>query len=84
MIMTTISIKEDTRKKLLQIAGEIQRRTQERVDFDTVIRVLIDVYTEKQIDLQAWGRFTAPIEGVDFDSVYNDLVLERRADDRHS
>jgi hypothetical protein len=82
--MTTISIKEDTRKKLLQIAGEIQRRTQERVDFDTVIRVLIDVYTEKQIDPQAWRRFTASIEGVDFDSVYNDLILERRADDRHS
>ncbi|MFQ5832462.1 MAG: hypothetical protein ACE5H4_07160 [Candidatus Thorarchaeota archaeon] len=80
--MTTISIKEDTRRKLLQIAGDIQKRTQERVDFDTVIRFLIDVYTEKQIDLRAWKRFTAPIAGVDFDSVYHDLILERRADDR--
>lgn len=82
--MTTISVKEDTRKKLLQIAGEIQKRTQERVDFDTVIRFLIDAYTERQIDPQAWRRFTAPIEGLDFDSVYQDLVLERRADDRDS
>ena len=79
--MTTISIKEDTRKKLLRIAGEIQKKTQERADFDTVIRFLIDVYTEKQIDPEAWRKFTDPIPGVDFNSVYQELVLERRLDE---
>jgi len=82
MAMATISIKEDTRKKLLQIAGEIQKKTQERADFDTVIRFLIDVYTEKQIDFEAWSKFTHPISGVDFESLYHDLILERRLDEK--
>lgn len=79
--MTTISIKEDTRKRLLRIAGELQRRTQTRADFDTVIQFLIDEYTEKQVDLEAWNKFTAQISGVDFDSIYNDLLLERHLDE---
>jgi len=79
--MTTISIKEDTRKKLLQIAGELQRKTLTRADFDTVIQFLIDAYIERQVDLKAWNRFTSPISGVDFDSIYNDLILERHLDE---
>ena len=79
--MTTISIKEDTRKKLLQIAGELQRKTLTRADFDMVIQFLIDAYIERQVDLKAWNRFTSPISGVDFDSIYNDLILERHLDE---
>lgn len=82
--MTTISIKEDTRKKLLRIAGELQKRTQERTDFDTVIQFLIDIYNERQVDLEAWGKFTAPVSGIDFDSLYNDLIMERKLDDKRS
>jgi hypothetical protein len=82
--MTTISIKENTRKKLLRIAGELQRRTLTRADFDTVIQFLIDAYIEKQIDLEAWNKFTAPISGVDFDSIYSDLILERHLDEEQS
>jgi hypothetical protein len=82
--MTTISIKEDTRKKLLRIAGELQKKTQERADFDTVIQFLIDAYNEKQVDLEAWSKFTAPISDIDFDSLYNDLLMERKLDDKHS
>lgn len=80
--MTTISIKETTRRELLRIAGEIQKRTQERVDFDTVIRFLIDLFDKNQIDLKSWERFLKPIPGVDFDSVYLELISERRSNDR--
>jgi hypothetical protein len=80
--MTTISIKEDTRKELLRIAGEIQKRTHERVDFDSVIQYLIDLYDKSQFDIKAWKRFTKPIPGVDFDMVYKDLIMERKADDK--
>lgn len=79
--MTTISIKEDTRKKLLQIAGELQKRTQSRADFDTVIRFLIENYMQKQIDQEAWSKFTTPIPGMNFDVVYRDLILERGIDE---
>ncbi len=81
--MTTISIKEDTRKKLLRIAGEIQKKTQERADFDTVIQFLIEAYNEKQVDLEAWNQFTAPIPGADFGSLYQNLVVERQLDEEH-
>jgi hypothetical protein len=79
--MTTISIKEDTRKKLLQIAGELQKRTQSRADFDSVIRFLIENYMQKQIDQEAWSKFTTPVPGMNFDSVYRDLILERGRDE---
>jgi hypothetical protein len=45
------------------------------------IQFLIDVYTEKQIDLEAWNKFTAPISGVDFDSIYGELMVEKRLDE---
>ena len=79
--MTTISIKEDTRKELLRIVSEIQKRSRERVDFDTVVRFLIDVYWKKS-DLKAWRRFASPIAGVDFDTLYSDLMMERHLDER--
>jgi len=81
--MTTISIKEDTRKKLLRIAGDLQKKTQERADFDTVIQFLINAYNEKQIDLEAWSKFTAPISGIDFGSLHDDLIMERQLDEKH-
>jgi hypothetical protein len=80
--LTTISIKEDTRKKLLQIAGELQKRTQIRADFDSVIQFLIENYAQKQIDQEAWSKFTAPIPGIDFDTAYHDLILERGLDEK--
>jgi hypothetical protein len=78
--MTTISIKEKTRRELLRIAGEIQQKTQERIDFDTVIQALIDIYDRQKVDIEAWNEFVTPLAGVDFKSAYRDLVSERRLD----
>ncbi len=80
--MTTIAIKESTRRELIRIAGEIQRRTRERVDFDTVIRFLIEAYEKDKINLNAWQRFLEPIPGADFESLYLELMAERRSDER--
>ncbi|MBS3795982.1 MAG: hypothetical protein KGY80_13845 [Candidatus Thorarchaeota archaeon] len=78
--MTTISIKEETRRELLRIAGEIQQKTQERVDFDTVIQTLVNVYDRQKVDIEAWNEFVTPLQGVDFKSAYRDLISERRRD----
>ncbi|MFO7835069.1 MAG: hypothetical protein R6V83_00295 [Candidatus Thorarchaeota archaeon] len=78
--MTTISIKEATRRELLRIAGEIQQKNQERVDFDTVIQALVDVYDKQKVDIEAWTEFITPLHGVAFKSAYNDLISERRLD----
>ena len=71
--MTTISIKEDTRKKLLRIAGEIQKKTQERADFDTVIQFLIDAYNEKLIDLEDRDRLSMSLARKMNKYIYNKL-----------
>jgi len=78
--MTTISIKEKTRRELLRIAGEIQQKTRERVDFDTVIQALVDVYDQQKVDIDSWNEFVTPLAGVDFKSAYRDLISERRLD----
>lgn len=78
--MATISIKEKTRKELLQIAADLQKIRQERVDFDTVIQYLIALYSRQKFDLDAWRTFTQPIPNTSFEEMYAELLSERRLD----
>lgn len=79
--MTTISIKEDTRRHLLRIAADLQKTEGKRIDFDTAIRHLIALYERQKVDLKAWDAFTQPLPGVTFKDLYEELVAERRRDD---
>ena len=79
--MTTIAIKEKTRKLLLKIAADLQREKGERVNFDTVVSYLINLYETQQVDLETWRSFTEPIPGVTFEDMYSELITERRLDD---
>jgi len=80
VVMATISIKEKTRKELLQIAADLQKIRQERVDFDTVIQYLIALYSRQKFDLDAWRTFTQPIPNTSFEEMYTELLSERRLD----
>ena len=42
--MTTIQIDEETRKKLLEIGGELQARLKKNISFNDAINFLIDEY----------------------------------------
>jgi hypothetical protein len=79
--MTTISIREKTRKDLIRIAADLQKVRQERVDFDTVIQYLVSLHSRQQLDLDAWRLFTEPIPDLRFEDLYSDLMAERRRDD---
>lgn len=80
--MATISIDESTRKKLLSIAADLQKEYGERVDFDRVIDYLTESYESRQRRPELWNRFTQPIPGVKFDEAYDELMRERRRDER--
>jgi len=80
--LTTIAIKEKTRKLLLKIAADLQREKGERVNFDTVVSYLIDLYETQQLDLELWKSFTEPIPEVTFEDMYSELIAERRLDVR--
>jgi len=76
--MTTISIKEDTRRHLLRIAADLQKAKGQRVDFAATIRHLIELYERQKVDLEAWHALTKPIPGLTFDDLYQELQQERR------
>lgn len=78
--MTTISIREETRRRLLRVAADLQKERGERCDFDSVIAHLIDAYERQQVDVKAWRQFVKPVPGVDFDALYRGLLQERRLD----
>jgi len=76
--MATISVKEETRRRLLRIAADLQKATGQRVDLDATIRHLIELYEHRKVDLEAWHDFTRPIPGLTFDDLYQELLQERR------
>jgi hypothetical protein len=78
--VTTIAIREETRRRLLRVAADLQKERGERCDFDSVIAHLIDTYERQKVDVKAWRQFAEPIRGVDFDALYRELLQERRLD----
>jgi len=78
--VTTISIKEDTRKHLLKIAADLQRQQGRRVDFDATIKHLIHFFEHQKKDIASWESFTTPEPGLDFDELYQLLIQERLKD----
>ncbi len=45
--MTTIAIKDETKRELLKVAAELQMKLGRRVDFDETIRVLLQQRKKK-------------------------------------
>lgn len=74
--MTTISVTEDVKDKLLKIASLLQMKLHRRVDLDEAIRFLIDE-REKRPDLL--DRACEPTSAAD--EALKDLYRERRLDE---
>ena len=86
--MVTISIREETRKKILFIAGDLQKQKGDRVDFDQVINYLADAYKKSERKTDLFELFCKPVPKVKFENLYGNLIRERRMDEsrrrRHS
>ncbi len=80
--MVTISISEETRRKILSIAGDLQRLKGERVDLDEVISYLTDAYRKGEKRKDLFELFCRPVSGARFRDLYASLVRERRMDER--
>jgi len=75
-------VKEDTKRELFKIAGELQAKLGRKIDFDETLRYLIRVYKSGKKRKMLFERFTEPIPNVSFEDAYNELISERRRDER--
>ena len=80
--MVTIAVDNETRKKLLEIASDLQKKLGRRVDFNETISYLISLYEKERKNLELFKLFCKPIEGLRFEEVYQELIEERRRDER--
>ena len=79
--MVTISISEETRRKILSIAGDLQKQKGDRVDFDQVITYLADAYKKNERKQHLFELFCKPVPKAKFEELYGALVKERRMDE---
>ncbi|MGQ4915244.1 MAG: hypothetical protein ACP6IU_10965 [Candidatus Asgardarchaeia archaeon] len=75
--MTTIAIKEETKRELLKFVSELQIKLGRRVDFDEAIKFLLFSRRKKNPEL----LLKATIKGVDAKKALDELRKERRADE---
>lgn len=77
VIMTTISVTDDVKEKLLKIASELQIKLRRRVDLDEAIRFLIGEREKKPHLLEEACK---PIPGVE--EALKELYVERELDEK--
>lgn len=80
--MVTIAVSDENRRRLLAIAADLQKRTGKRVDFDEVISFLTRTYERGLRRMKMFELFCRPVVGADFNSLYAELIAERRRDER--
>ncbi len=75
--MTTISVTEDVKEKLLKVASELQIKTGRRVDLNDALRFLVDQREKKNPRLL--DEACSPTSGVK--EALGELETERKIDD---
>ena len=76
--MSTIAIKEETKRELLKFVSELQIKLGRRVDFDEAIRFLLMYKRKKNPNL----LLEACISREDVEKALKELYEERRKDER--
>ncbi len=79
--MTTIAVSNATKRKLLEVAADLQRRLGRKVDFDDAISYLISLYEENAKRYELFELFCRPVKEASFEELYRELVEERRQDE---
>lgn len=77
--MTTISVTDEVKEKLLKKSSELQIKFGRRVDLNEAIDYLIS-HSDKRPDLLE--RACRPVSG--FESAYRELIEERRKDEERA
>jgi len=77
IVMTTISVTDDVKEKLLQLASELQIKLRRRVDLNEAIRFLI---SERERKPQFLEQACKPISVAE--EVVRELYAERELDEK--
>lgn len=78
--MSTIYVSPETKRELIRISGELQKKYGTRVSLDEVIRFLIKCYRERHRKKYLFELFTKPVPELSFDECYEELIKERRSE----
>lgn len=77
IVMTTISVTDDVKEKLLKIASELQIRFRRRVNLNEAIRFLISERGKKPQLLDEACKPTPEVE-----EAFKELYVERKLDEK--
>jgi len=81
--MTTITIDDETKEELLNVAAQLQIQKKEKISYNTTIKFLISNYFRKKNkkDRRKFRNACEKVENIDVNSVLGELYLERKKDD---
>jgi hypothetical protein len=82
--MVTIAINDENRKRLLAIAADLQKKSGKKINFDDVISYLAKVYEQDFRRPELFEQFCQPIAGVSFETLYAELIMERKRDEQRT
>ena len=74
-------LKEETKKKLLEVAAELQIERKIRIDFDTAISFLIERYFNQDRDWEKFNVFCQTVNGVTTEELLGELKKGRKEDE---
>ena len=77
VVMTTISVTEDVKKKLLKVASELQIKLGHRVDLNEALRFLVD---QREKNPQLLDEACKPLIGAR--ETVEELQAERKLDEK--
>lgn len=83
--MTTISVTDEVKEKLLRKSSELQIKFGRRVDLNEAIDYLIS-HSGRRLDLleRACRPISVASTNSNFESAYNELMAERRRDEERA
>ena len=81
--MVTIAIDEKIRKKLLVIAGELQKKSGKKINFNDVLDYLTNKFADDAKRPELFENFCKPpTPKISFQEIYDELIEERMKDEQ--
>ncbi len=80
--MTTITIDPEIKSELLKIAAQLQMEGKKKVNYNEAIKYLLSLVQAKKKDQDKFLKVCTPDAGVDPKQLVQELLHERRKDER--
>ncbi len=77
-------LKDETKTKLIKIAADLQKKIAVRVDFDTAISYLIDIYLNQNKDWEKFEIFCKPAKNITSKEFLEELYNGREEDEKEN